>query len=189
MKTQGIYDIFSIFQTQGMYQVKWIGWESPTHDTWETLANLTSCEELLRQFYSKRVVEREAAPSAQKRKFEVPPDPRTNFERRNEFADTICPPPCQSELEAFFHRLTTHPVKEWKETVINQCFDKLQRSKNPNEKLKLQLREQIMLKHVLSKKKEQQQRLKEWAAEINAIDNCQAKIMVENTADLEGPPR
>ena len=46
-----------------------------------------------------------------------------------------------------------------------------------------------MLKHVLSKKKEQQERLKEWAAEINAIDAGHAKIAVENTADLEGPPR
>jgi len=175
--------------TQGMYLVSWIGWETPKYDTWETLANLTSCGEKLREFYTKRVTEREAAPSAQKRNFEVPPDPRTNFERRNEFADTICPPPCQSELEAFFHRLNTHPVKEWKEVVINQCFDKVQKSKAPNQKLKQQLKEQIMLKHVLSKKKEQQERLKEWAAEINAIDAGHAKIAVENTADLEGPPR
>ena len=86
-------------------------------------------------------------------------------------------------------RLNTHPVKEWKEVVINQCFDKVQKSKAPNVKLKQQLREQIMLKHVLSKKKEQQERLKEWAAEINAIDAGHAKIAVENTADLEGPPR
>ena len=92
-----------------MYQVSWIGWETPKYDTWETLANLTSCGEKLREFYTKRVREREAAPSAQKRNFEVPPDPRTNFERRNEFADTICPPPCQSELEAFFHRFVFYP--------------------------------------------------------------------------------
>ena len=87
-----------------MYLVSWIGWESPTHDTWEPLANLTSCDKLLREFYPIRVAEREAAPSALKRNFEVPPDPRTTFERRNEFADTICPPPCQSELEAFYQR-------------------------------------------------------------------------------------
>ena len=87
-----------------MYQVSWIGWESPTHDTWEPLANLTSCDKLLREFYPIRVAEREAASSALKRNFEVPPDPRTTFERRNEFADTICPPPCQSELEAFYQR-------------------------------------------------------------------------------------
>jgi len=175
--------------TQGMYLVSWIGWESPTHDTWEPLANLTSCDKLLREFYPIRVAEREAAPSALKRNFEVPPDPRTTFERRNEFADTICPPPCQSELEAFYQRLNTHPVKEWKEQVLNQCFDKVQKSKAPNEKLKLQLREQIMLKHILCKKKEQQDRLKEWAAEINAIDTGHAKITVENSINLEGPPR
>ena len=33
-----------------------------------------------------------------KRFLEVPPDPRTNFERRSETADRICPPPCMSEV-------------------------------------------------------------------------------------------
>jgi hypothetical protein len=93
------------------------------------------------------------------------------------------------DLYIYFFRLNTHPVKEWKEQVVNQCFDKVQKSKAPNEKLKLQLREQIMLKHILCKKKEQQERLKEWAAEINAIDTGHAKIAVENSINLEGPPR
>ena len=134
------------------------------------------------------MIEREGAPSARKRFFEVPPDPRTNFERRSELADRICPPPCQSELESFFERLKTHPVKEWKQEVLNKCFDQLEKSKCPNEKKKVLVREQIMLKHVLSKRKEQQNRLKEWAREINDICK-ETKISVENEADLEGPPR
>ena len=81
-----------------------------------------------------------------KRFLEVPPDPRTNFERRSEFADEICPPPCHTELEAFFDRLKTHPVKEWKERIINQYFDQLSKSKAPNDEKRRQLREQIMLK-------------------------------------------
>ena len=124
-----------------MYQVSWIGWESPTHDTWEPLANLTSCDKLLREFYPIRVAEREAAPSALKRNFEVPPDPRTTFERRNEFADTICPPPCQSELEAFYQRYTnismtsllTHTVAHsarpsFRPKISNQLQSELRRS-------------------------------------------------------------
>ncbi len=169
---------------------------------------MTGCEEKLREFYLKRVTDREAAPSARKRFFEVPPDPRTNFERRNELADKICPPPCQSELEAFNERLKTHPVKQWKGEILNKCFDELAKARKPNEKKKTLLREQIMLKHVLSKKKEQQARLKvsekllklllylrrhcqqlqEWEREINAISK-EAKITVENSTDLEGPPR
>ena len=72
---------------------------------------------------------------------------------------------------------------------LNYSNDKVQKSKVPLDELKLQLREYIMLKHVSSKKKEQQVRLKEWAAEINAIDAGHAKIAVENITDLEGPPR
>ena len=120
---------------------------------------------------------------------EVPPDPRTNFERRSEFADEICPPPCHTELEAFFDRLKTHPVKEWKERIINQYFDQLSKSKAPNDEKRRQLREQIMLKHVREKRKEQLARLKEWEKEINVIDKGSAKLVVENDVDLEGPPR
>lgn len=124
-----------------------------------------------------------------KRFFEVPPDPRTNFERRSEFADQVCPPPCQSELEAYFERLRTHPVKEWKEEVLNKCFDQLAKSKKPHEEKRKQLREQIMLRHVREKRKEQLARLKEWEKEINQINGDAAKLLVENEIDLEGPPR
>ena len=175
-------------QTQGLYLVKWAGWSSESN-TWEPLAHLQDCCEKLKEFYTHRLAEREAAPSTKKRFLEVPPDPRTNFERRSELADTICPPPCHSELEAFNARLKTHPVLEWKEKILNQTFDTVAKSKNPHEKKRQQLREQIMLKHVLAKKKEQQKRLKEWEVEINEICNETAKITVENEVDFEGPPR
>merc|ERR1711963_629404 len=83
--------------TQGLYLVKWAGWSSESN-TWEPLAHLQDCCEKLKEFYTHRLAEREAAPSTKKRFLEVPPDPRTNFERRSELADTICPPPCHSEL-------------------------------------------------------------------------------------------
>ena len=85
--------------------------------------------------------------------------------------------------------MKTHPVLEWKEKVLNQTFDMVAKSKNPHEKKRQQLREQIMLKHVLAKKKEQQKRLKEWEREINEICVSTAKITVENQVDFEGPPR
>ena len=175
-------------QTQGLYLVKWQGWGAESN-TWEPLAHLQDCCEKLKEFYTQRLAEREAAPSAKKRFLEVPADPRTNFERRSELADTICPPPCHSELEAFNARLKTHPVLEWKEKILNQTFDMVAKSKNPHEKKRQQLREQIMLKHVMAKKKEQQKRLKEWEREINEICVSTAKITVENQVDFEGPPR
>ncbi len=39
---------------------------------------------------------------SRKRYLEVPPDPRTHFERRSEIADSIFPPPCLSTIEEFF---------------------------------------------------------------------------------------
>ena len=52
------------FQTQGLYFVKWVGWDE-TNNTWEPKQNLVGCTEKLKEFYLKRVAEREAAPSAQ----------------------------------------------------------------------------------------------------------------------------
>ena len=48
-----------------------------------------------------------------------------------------------SELEAFNARLKTHPVLEWKEKILNQTFDMVAKSKNPHEKKRQQLREQM----------------------------------------------
>ena len=54
---------FGLFQTQGLYFVKWVGWDETTN-TWEPKDNLVGCREKLIEFYLKRVAEREAAPSA-----------------------------------------------------------------------------------------------------------------------------
>ena len=88
----------------------------------------------------------------------MPSDPRTTFEKRTDFADEICPPPCHTELEAFFERSKTHPVLEWKKSILDRVCDQVAKSKTPNPEKTRQLREQIMLRHLKEKRKEQKQR-------------------------------
>ena len=52
------------FQMKGMYLVHWKGWPDDS-DTWETMENLTDCKEMLKDFYIKRLKERENVPPSQ----------------------------------------------------------------------------------------------------------------------------
>lgn len=42
----------------GLYLVKWLGYDDSTN-TWEPIQNLDTCEELLKEFYTKRLSERD----------------------------------------------------------------------------------------------------------------------------------
>ena len=55
---------FLKFQMKGMYLVHWKGWPDDS-DTWETMENLTDCKEMLKDFYIKRLKERENVPPSQ----------------------------------------------------------------------------------------------------------------------------
>lgn len=128
--------------------------------------------------------------SGRKRFFEVPPDPRPNFERRSDYADRICPPPCMSEVEAFFKALKDNPVIEWGQARLNSQLEKLSAmKKRPNQAKVDKVRRQIMLRHCKERRREQLRRLKEWETEVNSLSSENAKIAVENDHDLEGPPR
>ena len=125
-----------------------------------------------------------------KRQLEIPPDPRDHFERRSELVSTIMEPPCYTELEALHLKYKAKPVKAWPEDKLNKQLDRLCAQKKPNEKAKEQVVEQLNLKFLAEARKAQQLRIKEWEREINGIDGkFNAKLTVENEADLEGPPR
>ena len=47
------------FQSRGLYHVKWLGWGDDAN-TWEPVSNL-NCIEKLKEFYLKRLEERENA--------------------------------------------------------------------------------------------------------------------------------
>ena len=65
---------------------------------------------------------------SRKRFLEVPPDPRTNFERRTTFVDSIFTPPCRSELEKFYveRNKKGKKTKQWEEKELNQTLDLLE---------------------------------------------------------------
>merc|ERR1719319_96334 len=68
---------------QGLYFVKWVGWDS-ADNTWEPQAHI-ECREVLVAFYKARLQERENATPPDKVKLELPPDPRETHQIRQEF--------------------------------------------------------------------------------------------------------
>ena len=59
---------------EGLYLVKWVGWE-PESNTWEPLSHVEHCTEHLHSFYKSRLDARSGATPAQKRRLELPPRP------------------------------------------------------------------------------------------------------------------
>ncbi|CAB4063825.1 SUV39H [Lepeophtheirus salmonis] len=176
-------------QKKGKYLVKWVGWSSK-HNTWEPYSNLY-CEEKLKEFYFKRLRERERANPSKKRTLELPPDPITHFEKRSEFLDSVFSPPCFSELNKYFQKIQRGEIKVAYQCTpqdLEEMIDSLSisRSKPSSKKLDV-LKEQLMLKHIRDTRQSQKTRIKEWEDEINKMERV--KITVENETDLEGPPR
>ncbi len=62
-------------------------------------------------------------------------------------------------METFFKKIQESPIKMWPETVFNTAVEKLQKSKKVNEDKIKQVKEQIMLRHVRDKRRDQLQRL------------------------------
>ena len=55
-----MFILYFFFQRHGKYLVKWKNWDD-SNNTWEPTQNLMGCGEKLKEFYVKRVAEREAA--------------------------------------------------------------------------------------------------------------------------------
>lgn len=180
---------------QGLYFVKWVGWDS-ADNTWEPQAHI-ECDEVLVAFYKARLQERENATPADKRKLELPPDPRETHQIRQEFIRENCPRPTKEELNEKFikdQKLKNKGVKKSyvpivSEPILNSFIDKLAKSSAPNKQLLDRVKEQILLRDVRDARERQVRDIRLWENEINNVDKNSAKIVVENEFDLEGAPR
>merc|ERR1719509_723050 len=126
---------------QGLYFVKWVGWDG-ADNTWEPQAHI-ECDEVLVAFYKARLQERENATPADKRKLELPPDPRETHQIRQEFIRENCPRPTKAELNEKFikdQKLKNKGLKKSyvpivSEPILNSFIDKLAKSSAPNKQL------------------------------------------------------
>lgn len=180
--------------TKGLYFVKWIGWESEDN-TWEPEANL-ECADKLAAFYVARVKQRETANPNEKRKLQLPPDPRETFQIRRDFIRENCPPATKEQLNEQFRKQqkwskgTKKPMVPLVAVpILNSWIDQIARSFAPNEKMLKKIREQMLAGDVDRARDKQRIDIKSWENEINSVDKNSAKIMVENEVDLEGAPR
>jgi len=174
----------------GLYQVKWIGWESESN-TWEPEAHL-ECTNLLVNFYKTRLKERESATPAEKRALELPPDPRETFQIRQDYLKENCPAAGKKELEILYLKdKALPPSKKAKlipEKIMNATIDQLAKSNRPNENKLKWIRDQLATRDMLRAREDQIDDLRKYEKEINTIDP-HAHVSVINDADLEGPPR
>ena len=68
-----------------------------------------------------------------KRGLEIPPDPRSHFERRSAFTNSFFTPPCFSDLEQFY--IGQGQIKKaqiWSQDQLNKNLDQLEKSKCQN---------------------------------------------------------
>lgn len=181
---------------QGLYYVKWLGWASEDN-TWEPEANL-ECAEKLADFYKARLLAREKATPAEKRKLQVPPDPRKTFEIRQEYFKANCPEATKEELlEQYRKELKFNKGKGGKrplipivaEPIFNGIVDQICRSYAPKEKQVKFVKEQLLARQLRDYREKQIRDIKSWENLINSIDKNSAKIMVENEVDLDWAPK
>ena len=90
---------------------------------------------------------------------EVPPDPRTSFEKRSQFVETFFSPPCFTDLEKFFKNNKQKKNQAWNEDELNSRLDQMAKMKKPPNPQKLEkLKFQLMLSYMNDARKGQLKR-------------------------------
>nr|CAJ18350.1 putative H3K9 methyltransferase [Lepisma saccharinum] len=175
------------------YFVKWRGWDNSSN-TWEPPQNLVHCQELLVDFFKKRIRQKENGTMS---KSSVPPDPRLARQfidyRIKEVSKELVQP-LKENVEKLMAKLRSlsgylNYTVPSENKLRQKLIDYVNKTKGSRSVLAMnQLKEDLLIVELHNKRKDQKTRLKDWEFEMNLISKGSAPITVENRVDLEGPP-
>lgn len=180
---------FKKSEGQYFYNVLWRGY-GPEDNTWEPSENLTSCAELLVDFYKARFLHRDRLTSEEEfSSYPLPSDPSTKNLQREAILAIASDPTRQNLEKSLKVLLSPKPVVPKMEIKINELADKVIATKKREryDKLIQMLVEHVTLREVETKRKKQLAELRMWERKINSVCSDPAKLTVENNVDLELP--
>ncbi|XP_042858422.1 histone-lysine N-methyltransferase SUV39H2-like [Penaeus japonicus] len=180
---------FKKSEGQYFYNVSWRGY-GQEDNTWEPSENLTSCEELLVEFYKLRLKHRDTLTSEEEfSSYPMPNDPSTKKLQREAIFAVMSDQVKQNLEKSLKILLSPKPVVPKMDIKINELADKVisTRKRERYDKLKQTLVEDVTLREVETKRKKQLAELRMWERKINSVCSDPAKLTVENNVDLELP--
>lgn len=180
---------FKKSQGQYFYNVSWRGY-GPEDNTWEPSENLTGCEEILLEFYMKRLKERESTTSDELAYQMMPLDTSTWHLIRKALLFHINHPSQQAVQNSIVLLVSQKPPVLKTQKEIDDLVDKALYAKKKdryNAIVKILVEDRI-LRELQGKRKKQLAELRLWERNMNTICSDPAKLSVENYVDLELPP-
>ncbi|KAG0729045.1 Histone-lysine N-methyltransferase SUV39H2 [Chionoecetes opilio] len=184
-EVQSIIDLKKI-QGQYLFHVTWRGY-SPDDSTWEPSSNLTSCQDLLVDFFKKKFKKRD----------EEAPKPEFLYSLRP-FHQGHHPPGClrvllqdqQGRLREGHHTLFAAKVVTPLRNDVDELIEKAMTARKRymyQKYVKMTIEDKAVRDHK-NKREVQLAEMRKWERKINSICSDPAKLCVENTVDLEMPP-
>ena len=172
--------------------MSWKGY-GPDDDTYEPAENLTGCDEILRDFFVKRLEARSKAKTPQElSELLLPTHDCVKDLLRETFVTYMFRPTEEHYSNAVITLNLPKPPKIKSENEIYGDIDKLVAMRDPQGeryvKLLLSILEQLTLKETLKLRAKQLAELREWERNINKICSDPVPLQVENTVDLAKPP-
>lgn len=188
-----VESIIDFKKTQGnyLYHVTWKGY-GLNDSTWEPSSNLTSCEELLLEFFKSRLRKRDKEdPKSEDLSTYLHYDPSIKDTIRRAMFDYLSEPSEEDYKSILMQVISSKATTTTQKSQdLDELIEKtlITRKRDRYYKYLRQLLEDKLTKELRSKRDVQMAELRKWERKINTICSDPAKLCVENTVDLELPP-
>lgn len=187
-----VQSIIEMKKSQGSYtyHVTWKGY-GPEDNTWEPSSNLTSCEELLVEFFKSKFRQRDKEdPKSEDFSAFMHYDPSIKATIRRALLEHYCDNSRMDYYSILAQLFSTKPLVSRPKIDMDELIEKtiIARKKDKFLKYLKLVQEEKISQDVKRKREVQLAELRKWERKINSICSDPAKLCVENSVDLEMPP-